>query len=85
MLPVFERSFRKFGWIDGRNIRIEYRWTGGDPALAKNYAAELVALKSDVILANSTLSLRAARKETSTTPHRLYSLLLATRSDKVSS
>jgi putative ABC transport system substrate-binding protein len=64
----FREELQKSGWIDGRNIHIEYRWTGGDPARAKNYAAELVALKSDVILANSTLSLRAARKETSTTP-----------------
>jgi putative ABC transport system substrate-binding protein len=62
------REEQKFGWIDGRNVRIEYRWTGGDPARAKDYAAELVALKSDVILANSTLSLAAARKETGTIP-----------------
>jgi putative ABC transport system substrate-binding protein len=65
---AFREELQKFGWIEGRNIRIEYRWTGGDPARAKNYAAELVALKSDVILANSTLSLRAARKETETIP-----------------
>jgi putative ABC transport system substrate-binding protein len=64
----FREELQKFGWIDGRNIRIEYRWTGGDAARAKEYAAELVALKSDVILANSTLSLRAARKETGTIP-----------------
>jgi putative ABC transport system substrate-binding protein len=65
---AFREELQKFGWIEGRNIRIEYRWTSGDPARAKNYAAELVALKSDVILANSTLSLRAARKETETIP-----------------
>jgi putative ABC transport system substrate-binding protein len=64
----FREELQKFGWIDGRNIRIEYRWTGGDPTRAKDYAAELVAQKSDVILANSTLSLRAARKETGTIP-----------------
>jgi putative ABC transport system substrate-binding protein len=64
----FREELQKLGWIDGRNIRIEYRWNGGDPARAKDYAAELVALKSDVILASSTLSLRAVRKETGTIP-----------------
>jgi putative ABC transport system substrate-binding protein len=55
-LASFREELQKFGWIDGRNIRIEYRWTGGDAARTKNYAAELVALKSDVILTNGTLS-----------------------------
>jgi putative tryptophan/tyrosine transport system substrate-binding protein len=64
----FREELQKFGWVDGRNIRIEYRWNGGDPARAKDYAAELVALKPYVILASSTLSLRAVRKETGTIP-----------------
>jgi putative ABC transport system substrate-binding protein len=38
------------GWIDGRNVRIEYRWGAGDPERYRRYAAELVALAPDVIL-----------------------------------
>jgi putative ABC transport system substrate-binding protein len=64
----FREELQKFGWVDGRNIRIEYRGNGGDPARAKDYAAELVALKPYVILASSTLSLRAVRKETADEP-----------------
>jgi putative tryptophan/tyrosine transport system substrate-binding protein len=67
-VAAFREELQKFGWIDGRSVRIECRWTGGDPVRAKDYAAELVALKSDVILANGTLSLAAARKETGTIP-----------------
>jgi putative tryptophan/tyrosine transport system substrate-binding protein len=38
-------------WTDGRNVRIDYRWGVGDPARNAKYAAELVALAPDVILA----------------------------------
>jgi putative tryptophan/tyrosine transport system substrate-binding protein len=67
-VTAFREELEKLGWIDGRTVRTEYRWTGGNSARAKDYAAELVALKSDVILANGTLSLAAARKETGTIP-----------------
>jgi putative tryptophan/tyrosine transport system substrate-binding protein len=39
------------GWTVGRNVRIEYRWGGGDVELFRRYASELVALAPDVILA----------------------------------
>ena len=67
-VAAFREELQKFGWIDGRNVRLEYRWTVGDAARAQDYAAQLVALKSDVILANGTLSLRAAREETAAIP-----------------
>jgi len=56
------------GWIEGGNIQIDYRWAGGDAARARAYAAELVRLSPDVIIANSTLCLKAVRNETSTIP-----------------
>jgi ABC-type uncharacterized transport system substrate-binding protein len=56
------------GWIEGGNIQIDYRWVGGDAARARAYAAELVRLSPDVIIANSTLCLKAVRNETSTIP-----------------
>jgi ABC-type uncharacterized transport system substrate-binding protein len=67
-LASFREGLQKFGWIEGRNIHIEYRWAAGDPVRAKDSAAELVALKSDVILVHSTLGLKAVRKETGAIP-----------------
>src|SRR5262245_23948024 len=49
-LTAFREGLQKAGWIVGRNLEIEYRWTGGDPQLARKYAAELVALNPQVIL-----------------------------------
>ena len=49
-LTAFREGLQKTGWLVGRNLEIEYRWTGGDPQLARKYAAELVALNPHVIL-----------------------------------
>jgi putative tryptophan/tyrosine transport system substrate-binding protein len=51
LLAVFRQALQKLGWIDGRTVLIDTRWTAGDPDRARKYAAELVALKPDVILA----------------------------------
>jgi putative ABC transport system substrate-binding protein len=48
---VFTKELEQLGWSDGRNIRIDYRWGGGDPEIIRRQAAELVALAPDVILA----------------------------------
>ena len=48
------QGLQQLGWADGRNVRIDTRWTAGDPARARKYAAELVALEPDVILAEGT-------------------------------
>jgi putative tryptophan/tyrosine transport system substrate-binding protein len=58
----------ELGWTEGRNIHLDFRWSGGDAARANAYAAELVSLMPDVIIANSTLCLKAVRNETSTIP-----------------
>ena len=50
-LDAFVQTLQKLGWTGGRNLRIDNRWTGGDPERARKYAAELVALAPDVILA----------------------------------
>jgi hypothetical protein len=42
------------GWIDGRNIRIDHRWGGGDADNFRKYAAELVALGPDTLLGRGT-------------------------------
>ena len=65
---VFRNSLSELGWIEGRNIQLNFRWAGGDPARASAYAAELVQSRPDVIITSSSMSLRAVQKETSTIP-----------------
>ena len=47
---AFEQGLQALGWIDGRNVRIEYRWGAGDASNVRKYAAELIALAPDVIV-----------------------------------
>jgi ABC-type uncharacterized transport system substrate-binding protein len=51
-LAAFLEGLQQLGWTDGRNVRIDYRWGGGDAELSRKYAAELVRLGPDVILAS---------------------------------
>jgi putative tryptophan/tyrosine transport system substrate-binding protein len=55
-------------WKEGDNLRIDWRWGGGDPALFARHGAELVALGPEVLLADSTLSLEVLRRQTRTIP-----------------
>ena len=50
-LNAFVQGLQELGWTDGRNVRIDTRWAAGDAAQGRKYAAELVALAPDVILA----------------------------------
>jgi putative ABC transport system substrate-binding protein len=54
-LAAFEQGLQELGWIVGRDIQIDYRFSGTDPDLYRKYAAELVALAPDVILAQGPL------------------------------
>jgi putative tryptophan/tyrosine transport system substrate-binding protein len=49
---AFQQGLQQLGWVDGRNVRIETRWSGGKADDARRYAAELIALAPDVILAS---------------------------------
>jgi putative ABC transport system substrate-binding protein len=53
---AFLQGLQQLGWSDGRNVRIDARWAAGDAADARKYAAELVALAPDVILASGSSS-----------------------------
>ena len=50
-VAAFEQGLQQLGWSDGRNVRIDRRWAAGDADTARKYAAELIALAPDVILA----------------------------------
>jgi putative tryptophan/tyrosine transport system substrate-binding protein len=67
-VTAFVQALGSFGWVEGKNIRIDYRFAAGDPALFKTYAAELVGLAPDAILANSTSAVAALRQQTRTIP-----------------
>jgi putative ABC transport system substrate-binding protein len=51
LVAAFREGLAQLGWVDGRNLRFDYRWSAGDVELIRKYAAELVALNPDVILA----------------------------------
>src|SRR5215470_2078501 len=67
-IAAFRRGLADLGWIEGRNIHIEYRWPGGDVERAQVLAKELVALRPDVLLARSTPTTAALKRETDTIP-----------------
>src|SRR5258708_1548835 len=62
------QGLRHLGWTEGQNLRIDVRWNAGDAGLAQTYAAQLIALSPDVILAGSTVNVTAIRKATSIVP-----------------
>ena len=51
LVATFREGLAQLGWTEGRNLRIDYRWSAGDIERIRRYAAELVALAPDVILA----------------------------------
>ena len=67
-IETIRQGFRELGWIEGGNLRIDYKWTGGDTARTRGFAAELVRSMPDVIIANGTLALLAIQRETKTIP-----------------
>jgi putative ABC transport system substrate-binding protein len=67
-VSAFRRGLADLGWIEGRNIRIDYRFATGDPRSVPVSVAELVALKPDVILASASEVLAAFLKATSSIP-----------------
>jgi putative ABC transport system substrate-binding protein len=58
----FLQGLQKLGWTDGGNLRIDYRWAAADADRSRTYAAELVALAPDVILASWTAEFGRCRR-----------------------
>ncbi len=65
---AFRQSLQKLGWIEGRNVRIDYRWSAGKPDRANANARELATLAPDAVLANGTLVLTALQRTTRSIP-----------------
>jgi putative ABC transport system substrate-binding protein len=67
-IGAFLQSLQELGWTDGRNVRIDYRWGAGDPERNTKYAAELIALAPDVILATGLPPVEPLMRASRTVP-----------------
>jgi putative tryptophan/tyrosine transport system substrate-binding protein len=65
-MAAFRRGLQNLGWIEGRNVELIDRWAGGSPERLRASAAELVALRPDVIFAGNDAAALALQKMTST-------------------
>jgi ABC-type uncharacterized transport system substrate-binding protein len=67
-IATFLHALQPLGWTDGRNLRIDVRWSGGNADDMRKYAAELVALAPDVTLAVAGPAVAALQQATRTVP-----------------
>jgi putative ABC transport system substrate-binding protein len=67
-LSSFTRALFELGWTEGRNVRIDVRWSASNVEREQMLARELVALQPDVILAHGTPVTAALKRETTTIP-----------------
>jgi putative ABC transport system substrate-binding protein len=67
-LSAFRQGLQELDWVDGRDIQIETRWAAGSLNDARRYAAELVALKPDVLFASAGFAARPLREVTQSVP-----------------
>jgi putative ABC transport system substrate-binding protein len=65
---AFTQALADLGWTDGRNVRMDLRWGGGDINQIRVLAQELVGLQPDIILTNTTPATAAFQQETQTIP-----------------
>jgi putative ABC transport system substrate-binding protein len=67
-IAAFLQGLQQLGWTDGRNVRIDTRWTAGDADRTRRQAAELIALAPDIVVATGTPSLGPLMQATRTVP-----------------
>jgi putative ABC transport system substrate-binding protein len=67
-VTAFAQGLAELGWTVGRNVRIEYRWGAGDLDRFRRYAAELIALSPDVVLATAGSIVGAFQQASRTVP-----------------
>src|SRR5947208_9851 len=77
-LAGFAQQLKDLGWTDGGNLRIDYRWSAGNPENMQAMAKELIALQPDVLFSRSTPVTKALLQQTRTIP-----LVFAVVSDPV--
>lgn len=67
-IKAFLEGLQALGWIEGRNLQVDYRWGAGSTDLIQTYAAQLVRLAPELIVGNSTAVIDALRRETNSIP-----------------
>jgi len=65
---TFKERLEALGWVDGRNVRLSYRWASGDPGRIRDLASEMVGTNPDAMLAITTPALSALRLQTPLIP-----------------
>jgi putative ABC transport system substrate-binding protein len=68
IVTALHEELRKLGWMDGRNLQVEFRWAAGNPERVTTFAKQLIALKPEVLVAHTTPSVIALKKQTDTIP-----------------
>jgi putative ABC transport system substrate-binding protein len=68
IVSAFTQALGRFGWVEGNNLRTDYRFAAADPSLLETYAGELVGLAPDAILASPAPAVAALRQRTHTIP-----------------
>ena len=67
-ITAFLQGLQQLGWTDGHNVRVDVRWAAGDGERIRKYAAQLVTLAPDVILANTSPTVAALQQATRIVP-----------------
>jgi ABC-type uncharacterized transport system substrate-binding protein len=67
-VAAFVHGLQAAGWSDGRNVQIDTRWAAADPGNYRKYAAELIALGPDVVLASTTAAVAQLQQASRTVP-----------------
>jgi putative tryptophan/tyrosine transport system substrate-binding protein len=80
LVEAWRQGLREHGWVEGQNILVEYRYSQANDDLFPGFAAELVRLKVDVIVAVTDAAIHAARRSTTTIP-----IVMAARTEPIAS
>jgi len=67
-VAAFRQGLREVGWAEGRNVGFQYRWGAGDVDNIRAQATQLIALRPDLVLANSTIVATVLKQATQTIP-----------------
>ena len=67
-LSALREGLQAFGWVEGRNVSMEFRWAGNDVNATQKLAKEVVALRPDLIFSSGSPTTRALVQETSSIP-----------------
>src|SRR6476659_5225952 len=67
-VKTLRERLKALGWIDGQNVRVEYRWSAGDASNMRMQAVEMIGSRPDVIVAITTPAVAALHKETRDIP-----------------